>query len=123
MADPGALNDIVAWAAGKSAAAFSGVCGAYVRHLFPPYKAWRQRLAEYVGGALAAVYGGPVAGPVMAGTLDKVMGTVGVTMGDALPRTNVESLAGFLCGVLGLTLIEGAFILARRWRDNPTIGL
>jgi len=116
-------NELAAWVFAKAATAFSGLAGAYVRNLFPPFKPWKQRAAEYVGGALAAVYAGPVAGPVLGRSLERLMSVFGVTMGDALPRANVESLAGFLCGVIGLTVIEGIFVLARRWRDNPRIGI
>lgn len=112
-----------AWVAAKTASIVSGVAGAYVRNLFPPYKPWSQRIPEYVGGALTAVYGGPVVGPLMFNALVGLFAWTGIPVGDALPRTNVESLAGFLCGVVGLTVIEGLFIVARKWRDNPKLPL
>ena len=121
MADLHGTQDWIGFAISKGAAALSGLAGAYIRNLFPPYKPWSQRIPEYVGGALTAVYAGPIAGPVLSSALDRVLTILGLSLSESLPRQNVESLAGFLCGIIGLTVIEGVFALARRWRDNPQL--
>ncbi|WP_336800478.1 hypothetical protein [Kaistia sp. MMO-174] len=120
MADfPGTGSEWAAAIIAKLATAAGGLAGAWVRNLFPPHKPMRQRVPEYIAGALAAVYGGPVAGPLMYETLIAIFRTFGVDVGRALSRPSVESLSGFMCGVVGLTIIEGVFVLARRWRDDP----
>lgn len=124
MADlHGTPQEWLAFLISKGAAAASGLAGAYIRNLFPPFKPWSQRIPEYVGGALTAVYAGPVAGPVLSSALDRMLTLVGISLADTLPRQNVESLAGFLCGVIGLTIIEGIFVIVRRWRDDPRLPL
>lgn len=117
----GPPNDWVVFLVSKGTAALSGLAGAYIRNIFPPYKPWTQRVPEYIGGALTAVYAGPVAGPILKASLEHFLQLFGVHLADALPAANVESLAGFMCGVVGLTVIEGIFLLVKRWRRNPTL--
>jgi len=121
MPDPHAGGDLAATVLSKATAATAGLAGAYIRQLFPPRKPVRQRIAEYIGGAFTAVYGGPVAGPLLYQAIEVVAKWWGTTVADVLARQSVESLAGFMCGAIGLTIIEGLFVLARRWRDDPRL--
>ncbi len=113
--------DLLAWILAKAMTAGAGALGALVRNLFPPRRRLRQRAAEYVGGALAAVFFGPVAGPILHQLILAFGRTMGVALEPVMPRESVDSLAAFLCGVVGLTMIEGLILLARRWRDEPRL--
>ncbi len=121
MSDLHGGGDIVAWFMAKGTAALGGLAGAFVANLFPPFKPWREQAAEYIGGALTAVYVGPVAGPLLYNAMLSACTFWGITAAQALPQPNVESLAGFLCGVLGLTIIRGLLKWARRWARDPKL--
>lgn len=114
-------GDLAPWLIAKGATALGGLAGAFVANLFPPYKPWRDQAAEYIGGALTAVYVGPTAGPLLYNAIVAACGWLGIPPAQSLPQANVESLAGFLCGVLGLTIIRGLLKLARRWARDPKL--
>ena len=117
----GEHNEILTIAVSKGAALLAGIAGAFVANIFPPHKPWRERVAEYVGGALMALYVGPTAGPVLHNGILAVSAWWRIPPAQTIPQASVESLAGFMCGALGLTIIKGLLRGARRWASDPKL--
>ncbi|MBZ9936641.1 hypothetical protein LB518_10070 [Mesorhizobium sp. BR1-1-16] len=113
-------NEIFALMIAKAAAILAGLAGAFVANIFPPHKPWRERVVEYIGGALMAVYVGPTAGPVLHNAILAASAWWHVPSAHAIPQASIESLAGFMCGALGLTLIKGLLRWARQWSTQSS---
>ena len=80
----------------------AGALGAVVRHIHTPARKWAQRISEWLGGALCSIYGSELIASAIHHILDKF---------DLIDSTYVvpEKLlgfAGFLCGALGVTVID-----------------
>ncbi|MCX5478436.1 hypothetical protein OSH08_05440 [Kaistia geumhonensis] len=112
-------NELAAWLAAKIIPALAGAAGAFVAHLLPPAKPWRERLVEYIGGALTAMHVGPVAGPVLYNAILAGCEFWHIDPPQALPAPSVESLASFLAGALGLGILRGLIVWIRRWAREP----
>lgn len=112
---PGAA-DLLGVFMGKVAPALAG---AYIRNLFPPRKAWRQRLLETAGGVLMVFYAGEVAAGATWAVLKWAGSFVGVVdVAELVDRGQSDLLAAFLLGLTGMTVVEGGFHYARRWLDK-----
>lgn len=95
------------------------LAGAYIRNLFPPRKAWRQRLLETAGGVLMVIYVGEVAAGATWAVLRWAGTFVGVTdIAEFVDRSQSDLLAAFLVGLTGMTVVEGAFHYSRRWLEK-----
>lgn len=114
--------DIAAFLAAKGVTALTGVAGAFVAHLFPPYKPWRSRLLEYFGGAITSLHVGPVAGPLLYNALMAFCDFWHIPPAQAFALSDVQYLAGFLCGALGLGVMRGLIEWSKRWAKDPKIG-
>lgn len=85
----------------------AGALGAFVYQIHGPIKNWTQRIAEWIGGALCAIYGAELAAQAILHILDKF---------DLVDKSYVMpdkiiGLAGFLCGALGVSIIDTAIKL------------
>lgn len=95
------------------------LAGAFIRSLYPPRKAWRQRLLETAGGVLMVMYAGEVAAGATWAVLKWAGGFVGATnIAEFVDRGKSDLLAAFLVGLTGMTAVEGGFHYARRWLDK-----
>lgn len=103
---PDALPPIPDWVL----AAVAGGLGGAVRVLTRPEESWMRRVLTSVVGSVVAVYGTPVLAPIVATYLSSYQ----------VPIEGVSGLVGFMLGMTGLSLCEGAITLVRRWRDRPT---
>ena len=80
----------------------AGALGAVVRHIHTPTLKWAQRISEWLGGALCSIYGSELTASAIHHILSKF---------DLIDSTYVvpEKLlgfSGFLCGALGVTVID-----------------
>lgn len=91
----------------------AGLMGGMVRAITRPDISWGRRVGTGIVGALVAGYGTPIAAPMIWHWLPDHV-TARLTYGE------VEGLAGFVLGLTGLSLADGAVRMAREWRDNPT---
>ena len=94
--------------------ALAGACGTFLNQLHGPHKKWPQRVMEWVGGALCAIYGAELAANTLYHSLDKF---------DLIDSTYVVpekilGLAGFLCGALGVTVIDLAIHTAKKYLNK-----
>lgn len=85
----------------------SGTAGGIVRGLINPSYTWTTRISSAVVGGLTAGYGTPPAAHFVRRWLE----LWGYPFGD------VEGSVGFLLGLCGMTICEGAIRWSRRWRD------
>ena len=86
----------------------SGTAGGIVRGLVNPSYNWTTRISSAIVGGLTAGYGTPAA----AHFVRKWLELWGYPFGD------VEGSVGFLLGLCGMTLCEGALRWAKRLRDG-----
>lgn len=89
----------------------AGAIGGVVRGLTRPDQSWLRRSAGAVAGAFASGFCTPVAAPIAAAWL----APYGVA-----PEA-VAGVAGFLLGLTGLSLCEGAIRVAERWKRDPKL--
>ena len=93
--------------------ALAGACGTFLSQLHGPHKKWPQRVMEWVGGALCAIYGAELAANTLYHMLDKF---------DLIDSTcvvpeKILGLAGFLCGALGVSFIDWCIARIKRRKD------
>lgn len=86
----------------------AGGIGGAIRGLSRPGESIWRRILSTVIGSLMAGYGTPVAAPIVAAQL----ASSGVTAETA------AGLCGFILGVTGMSIVEGAINRAKRWRDD-----
>ncbi len=89
----------------------AGGLGGLVRVLTRPDQSWLRRSGGAFAGAALAGFATPVVGPIAATLLAKWN----------VPPEAVAGVCGFLLGLTGLSLCEGAIRLAERWRDDPKV--
>ena len=94
--------------------ALAGACGTFLRQLHGPYKKWPQRVMEWVGGALCAIYGAELAANTLYHSLDKF----DLIDSSYVVPEKILGLAGFLCGALGVTLIDLAIHTAEKYLNK-----
>ncbi|WLT07845.1 hypothetical protein RAM19_06835 [Bartonella apihabitans] len=94
--------------------ALAGACGTFLSQLHGPHKKWPQRVMEWVGGALCAIYGAELAANTLYHSLDKFDL---IDSSYVLPE-KILGLAGFLCGALGVSAIDWCITFIRR-RQSP----
>lgn len=90
--------------------ALAGACGTFLSQLHGAPKKWPQRVMEWVGGALCAIYGAELA----ANTLYHVLDKFDLIDSSYVVPEKILGLAGFLCGALGVTLIDLAIHTAEK---------
>lgn len=83
--------------------ALAGAFGAFVRQIHGPARKWPQRVIEWIGGALCAVYGAEIVAQTIYHLLSKYDL---IHTGYVVPE-KIIGLAGFLCGALGVSAIDG----------------
>ena len=92
--------------------ALAGACGSFLSQLNGAPKKWPQRVMEWVGGALCAIYGAELAANALYHLLDK---SDLIDDSYAVPEKFL-GLAGFLCGALGVAAIDiGIGFLKRKF--------
>lgn len=91
-------------------AAVAGALGGMVRLFSRPEESWIRRVGTATVGAVTAIYGTPVASPIVASYLAAY----------EVPIAGVSGLCGFLLGMIGLSVCEGTIRIAQRWRAKPT---
>ncbi|WP_297323160.1 hypothetical protein [uncultured Bartonella sp.] len=79
-----------------------GACGTFLSPLHGAPKKWPQRVMEWVGGALCAIYGSELAANTLYHSLDKF----DLIDSSYVVPEKILGLAGFLCGALGVTVID-----------------
>jgi hypothetical protein len=89
----------------------AGAIGGVVRGLTRPEQSWLRRTAGAIAGAFASGFGTPVVAPIVAAWLN----------GYGAPAEAVAGVTGFLLGLTGLSICEGAIRLADRWKQNPKL--
>lgn len=87
----------------------AGGLGGLVRGLTRPEQSWLRRTGGAVAGAFTAGFATPVAAPIAASFLARWN----------VPPEALFGVCGFLFGLTGLSLCEGAIRLADRWRNDP----
>ncbi|WP_422531734.1 hypothetical protein [Bartonella apihabitans] len=90
--------------------ALAGACGSFLSQLNDAPKKWPQRVMEWVGGALCAIYGAELAANTLSHLLDKF----DLIDGSYVVPEKFLGLAGFLCGALGVAIIDSVISLLRR---------
>lgn len=90
--------------------AVAGALGAFVRQIGSTEKSLMRRMAEWVAGAVAAIYATPVVAPVIYRLLERHD-----LVSAPLTLENITGLAGFLSGALGITVIELAVKILRKY--------
>ena len=90
--------------------ALAGACGSFLSQLNGAPKKWPQRVMEWVGGALCAIYGAELAANTLSHLLDKF----DLIDGSYVVPEKFLGLAGFLCGALGVAMIDSVISLLRR---------
>jgi hypothetical protein len=83
----------------------AGTVGGLVRTMVRGTTSWRRRTTTAIVGGFVSGFGTPVVGPIAAGML--------ATYG-AIPPEATYGLVGFLLGVTGQTLCEGAIARASK---------
>ena len=94
--------------------AFAGACGTFLSQIHAGPKKWPQRVMEWVGGALCAIYGAELAANALYHLLDKS----DLIDGSYVLPEKILGLAGFLCGALGVTVVDWCITFIRR-RQSP----
>lgn len=89
----------------------AGGIGGIVRALTRPEQSWRRRSIGAVVGAFVAGYGTPFAAPIAVSLFSHLGATADTAAG----------LVGFVLGITGLSLSEGAIRLAERWKRDPKL--
>jgi MFS family permease len=89
----------------------AGAIGGIVRVFTRPEQSWLRRSAGALAGAFASGFGTPVLAPVVAGWLGR----------HGVPAEAVAGICGFVLGLCGLSLVEGAIQLAERWKRDPKL--
>lgn len=80
----------------------AGAFGAFVRQIHSPARKWPQRILEWLGGALCAIYGAEI----VASALHRSLIKLDLIDSSYVIPEKILGLAGFLCGALGITLID-----------------
>ena len=94
--------------------ALAGACGTFLSQLHGSHKKWPQRVMEWVGGALCAIYGAELAANTLSHLLDKF----DLIDSSYVVPEKILGLAGFLCGALGVSAIDWCITFIRR-RQRP----
>ena len=81
--------------------ALAGACGTFLSQLHGPHKKWPQRVMEWVGGALCAIYGAELAANTLYHSLDKFDL---IDSSYVVPDKNTWPCR-FFCGALGVSAI------------------
>lgn len=89
----------------------AGGLGGVVRAITRPEQSWLRRSAGAVAGAFLAGFMTPVAAPIAASFLARWN----------VPPEALAGVCGFVFGLTGLSLCEGAIRLADRWRNDPKL--
>lgn len=88
----------------------AGAFGAFVRQIHGPVRKWPQRVVEWLGGALCAIYGAEI----VAQTIYHLLSKNDLIHSDYVVPEKIIGLAGFLCGALGVSIIDGVIIFLYR---------
>lgn len=80
----------------------AGALGALVRHINTPARKWIRRLPEYFSGALCSIYGSEL----IASAIHHVLTKFDVIDSSYVVPEKLLGLAGFMCGALGITVID-----------------
>ncbi|WP_412057384.1 hypothetical protein [Bartonella sp. DGB2] len=95
--------DWLSWFGMMLSTALAGIFGAFVRQLANHDKSCWQRVCEWVGGGVLAIYASPTVSYMLYHLLLR-FDMVGVD--DGLSPNNIMGLAGFICGAVGVSSIE-----------------
>jgi len=95
--------------------ALAGAAGAFVRQVNGPDKTRAQRSMEWLAGALCALYATDTVSTAILRAMERLDLVSAVT---GLTPEKVTGLAGFLCGAVGITILEMAVkALKKRLKD------
>ncbi|EJF92635.1 hypothetical protein [Bartonella tamiae] len=94
--------------------ALAGVFGAFVMQINAPTRKWTQRVTEWIGGALCAVYGAEL----VAQALHHMLIKYDFIHPDHIVPEKIIGLAGFLCGAVGVALIDGFIKIIKKYSDH-----
>jgi len=90
--------------------AIAGALGALVRQIHSPARRWPKRMLEWFGGALCAIYGAEIVAQTIYYSLTKF----DLINDSHIVPEKIIGLAGFLCGALGVSAIDGFIIFIKR---------
>lgn len=91
----------------------AGALGAFVRQIHSPARKWPQRILEWLGGALCAIYGSEIVASAIHHSLNKF----DLIDSSYVVPEKILGLAGFLCGALGVTVIDFVIQLIKNHVD------
>ena len=94
--------------------------GVKLAHLVAGFFGGLVRAIINPNGSKAYAFGATIVGTVTAGYLTPIAVPL-VERYFGPSADGVEGAVGFLMGLCGLAITEGAVKLARRWKDNPTL--
>ena len=94
--------------------ALAGACGTFLSQLHGERKSVPQRVMEWVGGALCAIYGAELAANTLYHSLDKF----DLIDSSYVVPEKILGLAGFLCGALGVSFIDIAIHAAKKYLNK-----
>ena len=89
----------------------AGAAGGLARTLTRPKESIGRRITTTIIGAIVAGYASPAATVVIL----HYFGSLGLQEGD------ISGTAGFVLGVVGMSVTEGAIRLANKWRNDPKV--
>ena len=81
--------------------ALAGALGSFFSQLYNKGRKWPQRMTEWGGGALCAIYGAEI----VANTIYHLLVKFDLIDGSYVVPEKLLGFAGFLCGVLGVKII------------------
>ncbi|EJF95464.1 hypothetical protein [Bartonella tamiae] len=94
--------------------ALAGALGAFVTQINGPSRNWAKRVTEWIGGALCAIYGAELVAQTIHHLLDKY----DFIHPDYVLPEKIIGLAGFLCGALGISIIDGLIFLIKKYGQH-----
>lgn len=95
----------------------AGSFGAFLRQMTGPKQSALKRLAEWIGGAICAVYITPTLTHILLHQFDKFDL---IEDGAVLSPESITGLAGLMCGALGITMIESGLMIIEHFRKKIT---
>lgn len=89
-------------------ALIAGIAGAVIAVSLLPRPTWRSVTTTLIAGVASSYYLPPLVAELL------------WYMWEINRSSGVYSSVGFLCGLIGMNLVSGAFRLSDQWQQNPT---